>query len=154
MTYIYALVDLKLGIVGYVGQSVVPSVRLDWHIDGGQAVLSLGGYSWPITTNRDNWIAYLLTQGRKPEMWLLECVTDRDADQRERFWIAEITSWGQPLTNAQIPLGMMLERGIKPHNAYKHCPYPVNEAERQAQKSKLQQAAGVIDVPYKGRGGE
>ena len=122
---IYLLRDIKLDIVGYVGQSVDPHARLQQHVEDGKGYLQTSGGKWsaPVTTNRAGWIAYLLSKGREPAMEVIEVASDPNA--RERYWIAEMLRKGEPLTNDVS--GQFLETyGVKGYNPYHDCPYDID----------------------------
>jgi len=125
---IYALKDPTNGIVGYVGQTVDPCARLEQHVKDGQAELDRmkfygqEKFMAPVTDNKASWIAYLLSQGRAPELEVLEL--SEHFLICEAKWIATMLRRGEPLTNDVS--GQFLERhGLEGYDPYKDCPYDV-----------------------------
>jgi hypothetical protein len=86
-TFIYGLCDPRNGELRYVGKTRNPRRRLSRH-----------------TTElkndyRSNWIRSLLSDGFKPEMFIIEDVSDDKWDEAERFWISYFKYIGANLTN-------------------------------------------------------
>jgi len=90
-SYVYALVDPRTGLIGYIGKSDYPNRRLRQHIED-----ALEGTGTP----KKRWIRELLVEHRKaPQMVILEQAEGRWRE-RERWWIAFGRKLGWPLTNA------------------------------------------------------
>lgn len=85
--YIYALRDPRTNSVCYIGQSQNPQVRLHFHkqVQDG--------------TPKSLWLQEVVTQGYEPMIEILEVIDDNSASIRERYWIEEMLSKGEPLTN-------------------------------------------------------
>ena len=125
---IYALKDPATGIIGYVGQTVDTWARLEQHVKDGQTELDMmkfygqEKFTAPVTSDKSLWIAYLLSQGRTPELEVLEL--SEDFLECEGKWIAIMLRRGEPLTNNVS--GQFLERhGLEGYDSYQDCPYDV-----------------------------
>lgn len=83
IVHIYYLCDPRDGEPVYVGQtSRSLDRRLSQHIYDGTAFL--GAYK---DSEKGRWLQNLKLQGVKPEINLLEDVSEEDADRRETYWI-------------------------------------------------------------------
>lgn len=91
-TFIYGLVDPITGFVRYVGKSVSPNNRLRAHL-----IPSL----LKSKSHKNNWLRSLLAVAKKPDLILLEKISDADWENAERRWIAYYRSIPgyPPLTN-------------------------------------------------------
>lgn len=92
--YIYALIAPDTWEVGYVGYTTNPPIRLRTHyseIRTGRA-----------PKQRIEWVASILQRGIEPQMSILETVPIHRAQERERYWIAEMFRQGYSLTNSRI----------------------------------------------------
>lgn len=106
MAAIYALVDPKTDLIGYIGQSYDPKARFFGHL------------SKPCSKNMQSW----LNNVGKPELRVLETCEKRQVDSRERWWIAFGKSVGWPLVNTlsggkvqYTPIKTVQERLHKTH---------------------------------------
>ena len=86
---IYALIDPRDGAIRYVGKSRRPAHRLREHVAESMAK----------RTHKDRWIQQALVAGFRPGMEILELAPGEAADDRERFWIAELRQRGERLVN-------------------------------------------------------
>ena len=88
--YIYALRDPDSARIRYVGKTDNPSRRKEAHLS----------QCWHGTSYCQRWIAQLRRSGKSPTMNILEVVHDAAKwPEREQWWIAELRSRGEPLTN-------------------------------------------------------
>jgi hypothetical protein len=88
INYIYALLDPLSGRIRYIGKSIMPKERLQNHINEVS------------NCHRSHWLQSLKKQGLKPEMRILEEVSEGACWQdREKYWIAMGKNLGWPLTN-------------------------------------------------------
>lgn len=125
--YIYALVDTKRNLVGYVGKSIDPEGRFFAHIEEGKAHFRLSGncVKPPVTMNKAKWIAYLLQENNPPVMIILEAVVGQFAwiDSEENDRIIDMLRDNQPLTNARLPWDLMKQCDVTSHDGFMECPY-------------------------------
>ncbi len=99
MHYIYELVDPRTGIPNYIGITGDPSYRIQQH---------LGGYDGNPT--KKAWIRSLKDEGIEVQMNIIETVDDeKEAKQRERYWMQEYLNRGVILYNFQG-----VSRGVVP----------------------------------------
>lgn len=91
-TFIYGLVDPRSGYVRYVGKSNNPKRRRHLHLNPS---------SLRPKTRKNRWIIGLLNAGKRPELILLEQVSDSSWEEAEIRWIAYYRSIPQypQLTN-------------------------------------------------------
>lgn len=80
MIKIYSLVDPRTNRVRYVGQTKQSlKARLNGHITDGRTFK----YNFP----KCEWLAELENEGLLPLIVEIECVKNKDADEREKYWI-------------------------------------------------------------------
>lgn len=92
MTYIYGLVDPRDESIRYVGKCGDLGRRLGQHLQS---------RARDAHTAKGAWINELVDAGKQPEITVLEKLApEADWEVRERFWIAQLTVLGAPLTNA------------------------------------------------------
>jgi len=126
---IYSLADPMTGLLCYVGQTRhAPSKRLEAHIREGED----RSVSFPITSGRKNWLAYLRTIGVSPVMTVLGEYSVEALDNQEGKWLARLLSEECPVTNTWYPgstwryldkLGVPFVHGLHVYNALTDCPY-------------------------------
>ena len=88
--FIYTLADPRNGLVRYVGKANDLKARYSGHL------------SENFRSHKSSWVKSLKALGLKPKMELLEaidCCTDEEWQEAERFWIEQLRQWGLPLTN-------------------------------------------------------
>ena len=85
--YIYGLIDPRTREVRYVGKTKDLQERYRIHLYERRK------------NHKCNWIQYLQQQGLKPEMVVLEKVSEVQWQKAERFWIRHFQSRGIRLTN-------------------------------------------------------
>ena len=85
--FIYALVDPRDQRIRYVGKAVDPYRRVNGHRRG----------IW--TEKHDHKTNWLRELGNRPDVIILEAVSQATWEERERFWIAALKEAGHPLTN-------------------------------------------------------
>jgi hypothetical protein len=98
--FIYCLRDPRDGKVRYVGKAKDPKARLREHLKS----VDCPGLA--------RWLGKLKALQRRPEIQVLEPVRQGNWERREQYWIWEMWSRGEPLTN--IALGGMGIRGRVP----------------------------------------
>ena len=87
-TYIYGLVDPETGKMRYVGKSNNPKVRYQYHLQDKKT-----------NPHKTAWICGLSERGLKPELVILEETTQKQWEERERYWIKRYRDEGAPLVN-------------------------------------------------------
>jgi hypothetical protein len=87
---IYGLADPRTGAIRYVGKSVQPFARLDYH---------LAPRSRRVDNVKNRWLNELLAAGLKPTLIILQWVTDANWAERERAWICQGRMIGWDLVN-------------------------------------------------------
>lgn len=90
MVKIYLLRDPDTNLARYVGKTVNLKLRLANHLC--PSALSKGHH-------RARWLSKLVSEGKKPIVYVIEEVEDLLADERERFWIKTLKVSGCDLTN-------------------------------------------------------
>jgi hypothetical protein len=90
MTYIYGLKDPNTNEIRYIGKSDNPKARFQNHMALSKA---------DVNRHKKHWISGLLAQGQKPLLVTLEKVSDKQWEDRERWWIQHGRASGWPLTN-------------------------------------------------------
>lgn len=85
--YIYALCDPDTGDIRYVGKTNNLALRLRSHQNERRE------------TRKCQWLKSLKRSGRLPLIRILEIVGEENWEDKERFWIAELRSYGVDLTN-------------------------------------------------------
>lgn len=86
--YIYGLCDPQTSALRYVGAAVNPKERFRLHLVKKER------------THKSTWIQSLQRKGLKPELFIIEEVSNDIWKREERFWIAYFKSIGADLTNA------------------------------------------------------
>jgi len=86
---IYGLRCPDSGIIRYVGKAVDVSFRFYQHTH----------WNKNEDTKKARWIKKLATQGKTPEVVVLETTTNKEWKKRERWWIAHFRALGIDLTN-------------------------------------------------------
>lgn len=89
-TYIYALQDPNTKAIRYIGKSDDPKARYHAHL-----ALS----TVDVNRHKKRWIAQLKRNGQRPELVILEKVSSKEWQDRERWWIQHGRDSGWPLTN-------------------------------------------------------
>lgn len=102
-TYIYGLVDPETGKMRYVGKSNNPKVRYQCHLQDKNT-----------NPHKTAWIRGLSERGLKPELVILEETTQKQWEERERYWIKRYRDEGAPLVNileggASFPVKILVE---------------------------------------------
>jgi len=87
-TYIYGLVDPETGEMRYVGKSNNPKVRYKYHLADKNT-----------NPHKTAWIHRLSERGLKPNLVILEETTQKQWEERERYWIKRYRDEGAPLVN-------------------------------------------------------
>lgn len=105
--FIYDLSDPRTGHLRYVGKSVDPSKRLAEHLRSARKGVHQYVYKW---------IGGLLKDGLCPVMTILEEVSEQEANEAERSWIASMRLAGCVLTN-QTDGGDGQSAGYRPTKA-------------------------------------
>jgi|GEM_PF-3428745 len=90
-TYIYALSDPDTGEVRYVGKADDPRRRLGEHLNS------------PTNEDMAAWLEALASQGKQPDLEVLEVVTDGDWAQKEARHIWRMRRMGFNLLNRDGP---------------------------------------------------
>ena len=117
--YIYILIGDNNDI-RYVGKTMYPKQRLYSHIKESKGTKN---------NHKINWIRKLLSENKKPKMFLIDEVGD-DWQFWENYWIDQIKSWGFKLTNQTA--------GGEGLNGYKHSDDSISKMKKKIQrKSKL-----------------
>lgn len=103
-SYIYALIDPRDDKVFYVGQSVNPEGRYFAHCGDGRYF-----YEYPERLGTEpgklKWerIYYILKDGKRPTLKILEEVAVEDATAREVYWFNFYRKQGCEMLNADMP---------------------------------------------------
>lgn len=96
--YIYGLIDIRTGLVGYIGQSADPTRRWAEHID--EATRGTGGAKCA-------WIRdHIRETLRPPPLMYIEAIPGSRfeyVNRREEHYIKSFLKRGHPLTNKTIP---------------------------------------------------
>ena len=90
--FVYALIDPRTNIVGYVGLTDDPKARFRQHLraDGSSE-----------SQRKNAWVRQILAEHVSPQMYVLEVVYDvrEQAESRERYWISYYTNHQVLLVN-------------------------------------------------------
>lgn len=86
--YIYGLVDPQTEEIRYVGKTSNLKDRYSSHL-----------FADDVNRHKCNWIKLLKKNGHKPRMIILEKATEKNWEDRERFWIKHGYINGWKLTN-------------------------------------------------------
>ena len=102
-TYIYGLVDPETDEMRYVGKSNNPKVRYQYHLADKNT-----------NPHKTAWIRRLSERGLKPNLVILEETTQKQWEERERYWIKHYRDEGAPLVNileggACFPVKILVE---------------------------------------------
>lgn len=90
MTYIYGLKDPNTSEIRYIGKSDNPKARFQNHMALSRA---------DVNRHKKHWIAGLIANKQRPQLVILEKVSDKQWEDRERWWIQYGRAEGWPLTN-------------------------------------------------------
>jgi hypothetical protein len=89
-TYIYGLKDPNTQEIRYIGKSDNPKKRYASHLALSKA---------DVNKHKKRWIASLKRTGQKPELVILERISDKQWQDRECWWIQHGRDSGWKLTN-------------------------------------------------------
>ena len=90
-THIYGLIDPRTNELRYVGMSKRPRRRLTFHMCASQLRSK---------NHRAHWLRGLLAAGARPELVILETVSNDTWQEAEQFWIGYFKFIGANLTNS------------------------------------------------------
>ena len=79
-TYIYGLVDPETDKMRYVGKSNNPKVRYHYHLADKNT-----------NPHKTAWIRGLSERGLKPKLVIIEETTQKQWEERERYWIKPLS---------------------------------------------------------------
>lgn len=102
--FIYALRCPVTNQPRYIGASVNPQARLDYHLFRARQYFEkvrARGYFIVAPTPKDFWINGLMDSGLLPVLDILEVCPAESADEREEAWIDKFVSEGVYLTNVK-----------------------------------------------------
>jgi len=91
---IYALRDPRDQSLRYIGRTKNLRIRLGGHIAEARSGMD-------ISPPKNAWIRELLDGGLKPGIIVVQCCSEDDAAERERFWIKHYAGMGYPLLNIE-----------------------------------------------------
>ncbi len=88
--FVYTIENAVTGEVGYVGITNNPGLRLHHHLGGKEA-----------NGKKNAWLQQLLANDIEPKMRILEIVdgSQKEAKEREKYWMQHYVSQQAPLTN-------------------------------------------------------
>lgn len=92
MIFIYLLIDPRFDTVRYVGKSNLPKRRYNQHVSGAKR-------SKIHKNHTSAWIHSLISNGLKPELFIIDEVNEVEWEFWEKHYISLYRSWGFDLTN-------------------------------------------------------
>lgn len=97
-TFIYMLVEPETFLVRYIGKSNNPNYRYNSHYSEKLKIKENGKY---LPNRKISWIKSLKTKGLKPELVVIDKVSNKEWQFWETYYISLYRSWGFDLVNVR-----------------------------------------------------